>query len=284
MVVLGESNAYGMVATDPQNEWVQVVAALIRRYQDGYLRVQNNSIPSNVISPESLGYRPFTGLYATAPSALERYQADVIAAQPDLAIFAYGLNDARGGTPVETFTRDYRTIVTTTQSALPAALIVLVGPYWNPQFDRELWADSRYDERRRSFGKFARSGDDLVLAYNEALRRLAQETGALYVDLYPKLEGSLWLIHEDACHYTDVGQAVIGMEVFAQMAESCSFLSVKSRGAYADGGFGIWDTGGTNAMPSVIDTWRRSRSDLGRAFPNDNDARDQSDSKPQVQS
>jgi len=39
MVVMGESNAYGMCATDPENEWVQVVASLIRRHEDGYLQV-----------------------------------------------------------------------------------------------------------------------------------------------------------------------------------------------------------------------------------------------------
>ena len=45
MVVMGESNAYGMSAGDPVNEWVQALAFLIRRFQDGPLRVFNNAIP-----------------------------------------------------------------------------------------------------------------------------------------------------------------------------------------------------------------------------------------------
>src|ERR1700680_3598511 len=94
VVVMGESNAYGMCAIDPQNEWVQVVASKIRRHQDGHLQVLNNSIPSNVISPASPAYQSFRGNYATAPSALERDSVDMIAHKPDLAMFAYGLNDS----------------------------------------------------------------------------------------------------------------------------------------------------------------------------------------------
>src|SRR5919202_4690813 len=110
MVVMGESNAYGMCATDPQNEWVETLAALIRRHQDGYLRVRNNAIPSNVISPTSPGYVPFRGQYATAPSALERYSDDMIGHKPDLAIYAYGLNDSRCGYAPDGFLRDYEEI------------------------------------------------------------------------------------------------------------------------------------------------------------------------------
>ena len=35
LVVIGESNAFGMSATDPRNEWVQTVANLIRDFQEG---------------------------------------------------------------------------------------------------------------------------------------------------------------------------------------------------------------------------------------------------------
>ena len=34
LIVIGESNAFGMCASDPRNEWVQVVANLIRDFQD----------------------------------------------------------------------------------------------------------------------------------------------------------------------------------------------------------------------------------------------------------
>jgi hypothetical protein len=91
MVVMGESNAFGMCASDPRNEWVQTVGNLIRDFQDEPLVLYNNSIPANVISPRSPGYAclPAVG----KPSAVERYQEDLLAPRPDLVILAYGLND-----------------------------------------------------------------------------------------------------------------------------------------------------------------------------------------------
>ena len=139
MVVMGESNAYGMSAGDPLNEWVQALAFLIRRFQDGPLRVFNNAIPANVISPRAPGYDP-RWKYGTAPSALERYECDMIEYRPDMAVYAYGLNDSRCGHVLESFIADYETIVSHTRRTLPDALIVLVGPYWNIQYDAEEWA------------------------------------------------------------------------------------------------------------------------------------------------
>jgi hypothetical protein len=56
LVVIGESNAFGMCASDPRNEWVLTVADLIRDYQDEHLMVLNNSIPANLISRRSPAY------------------------------------------------------------------------------------------------------------------------------------------------------------------------------------------------------------------------------------
>lgn len=256
MVVMGESNAYGMCATDPQNEWVQVLAAHVRRHQDGYLRVLNNAIPSNVISPSTPGYVPFNGTYATAPSALERYQEDMIAQRPDLAVYAYGLNDSRMGHDTSSFMRDYEAIVKNTRSQLGDSLIVLVGPYWNPQYDMDLWSQPEYDRARESFGVAGRGGDDLVTVYNQRIGELAESYDCLFVDLYATLKGALWLIHDDACHYTDVGQTIVGMLVFSALATNCSFLAAKSTTAFRDGVFSIHNTGGTNGLPPVIASWR----------------------------
>lgn len=44
LVVMGESNAYGMSAGDARNEWVQSLAGLIRRFQDEPVRVFNNAM------------------------------------------------------------------------------------------------------------------------------------------------------------------------------------------------------------------------------------------------
>ena len=52
MVVLGDSIAYGMCAYRPENEWNQVAAGWLRRFQDVDLQVSNRGLPAEVISPQ----------------------------------------------------------------------------------------------------------------------------------------------------------------------------------------------------------------------------------------
>src|SRR5512137_1337292 len=108
LVVMGESNAYGMCAGDPANEWVQTLAGCLRRFQGEPVRVFNNAIPANVLSPDAPGYEA-GDCYRTAPAALERFEQDMIAYVPDMAVFAYGLNDSRCGQTVDRFMAAYRT-------------------------------------------------------------------------------------------------------------------------------------------------------------------------------
>ena len=253
LVVMGESNAYGMCAGDPLNEWVQTLAFLIRRFQEGPLRVFNNAIPSNVISPRAPGYDP-QAVYGIAPSALERFEQDMIAYQPDMAVYAYGLNDSRCGHAVESFIEDYETIVRETRRRLPEALIVLVGPYWNLQYDAATWAKPEYKELRES--PWGVGGDELVLAYNAAIAELADRYEALFSNVYRATEGATWLLHDDTCHFTDVGQWLIGQTVFATLAANCSFVGQKSINDFRQAGFQVPTTGGTNALPHVIGSWR----------------------------
>ena len=192
--------------------------------------------------------------YRTAPSAIERYREDMIAYRPDLAIFAYGLNDSRCGHDPKSFMRAYQEIVSTTQHECPNALIMLVGPYWNPQYDAEHW---QKQHKPGKFGKFGRPGDDIVTAYNDAIADFAGEIGALYVDVYRMLEGATWLVTQDDCHFNDLGQRLIGMTVFSQLAQHCSFLAKTSDQMEHELASSIRNTGGTNALPHVIDTWRR---------------------------
>jgi len=254
LVVMGESNAYGMCAGDPLNEWVQALAFLIRRFTEGPLRVFNNAIPSNVISPRAPGYDP-DSVCGTAPSALERFEQDMIDYQPDLAVYAYGLNDSRCGHLLESFLADYETIVAGTRERLPEALIVLVGPYWNLQYDAQTWAQLEYDKHRE--GAFGVGGDELALAYNAAIAELAKRHEALFVDVYHATEGAAWLLHDDTCHFTDLGQWLIGQTAFAVLAANCSFLAEKSINDLRQAGLGVPTTGGTNALPHVIRAWRR---------------------------
>jgi lysophospholipase L1-like esterase len=253
LVVMGESNAYGMCASAPANEWVQVLANGIRRFQAEPVRVFNNAIPANVISPDAPGYEP--GRFGTWPSASERFERDMIAYAPDMAVYAYGLNDSRCGHSVESFMAAYRAIVARTREALPDALIVLVGPYWNLQYDAGMWATPKY--RNWIFGKFDRAGDDLVIAYNREIAALADEVGGLFVDLYATLEGAAWLLNADACHFNDVGQAIIGNRVFCEVAAHCSFLAAKSREIEKKLHLSTRNTGGTEALAEVVNNNRK---------------------------
>jgi len=253
---MGESNAYGMSAGDPLNEWVQVLAFLIRRFQDGPLRVFNNAIPSNVISPRAPGYDP-KHIYGTAPSALERFEQDMIDYRPDMAVYAYGLNDSRCGHALESFIEDYEKIVSETRRRLSDVLLVLVGPYWNLQYDAETWARLEYQQCKAGFGMFDKSGDELVLSYNEAIADMSRRYDAVFADVYSATAKSGWLLTDDHCHFNDIGQWVIGQTVFSAIARNCSFLATKSINAYRETGFKIPTTGGTNALPHVINSWRK---------------------------
>jgi hypothetical protein len=75
---MGESITYGMAAGDLNNEWVQSLAGLIRRFQDSPLRVFNDAIPANVISPAAPGYDPKDVYGTAAPSAIGRNEQDMI--------------------------------------------------------------------------------------------------------------------------------------------------------------------------------------------------------------
>ena len=67
----------------------------------------------------------------------------------------------------------YSEMVRVTREHCPDALIVLVGPYWNLQYDAETWSQPRHQGR---FKKFGLPGDDLVLSYNEAISKLAEQS------------------------------------------------------------------------------------------------------------
>jgi lysophospholipase L1-like esterase len=265
LVVMGESNAYGMCATRPECEWVQVVARLIREHQDGPVQVLNNAIPSNVISPGAPFYDP-TDEFAQRPTALDRYRADMIERQPDLAVFAYGLNDAAQGHAASGFLTAYEQLVRDTRSSCPQALILLVGPYWGLAHDPEAFASriaeyeaiDRYDVEwlRRYAAQFG--GPELVSSYRSGIARLADAYGAIFVDLYPSLEGATWLLHGDTVHFNDVGQTLIGLTVFAAIASRCSFVAAQSRRAERELDSAVWTTGGTQSMTGAYGFWRRT--------------------------
>ena len=96
MVALGESTTAGGWSTNASRCWVSVLGRLINDFQSRSMQVVNNGIGSNVISTRSPCYK-----HSGKPAATERLQKHVLDHRPDLLIISYGLNDARGGTPLE---------------------------------------------------------------------------------------------------------------------------------------------------------------------------------------
>jgi lysophospholipase L1-like esterase len=123
MVVLGDSIAYGMCASRPENEWNQVAAGWLRRFQDVDLQVFNRGLPAEVISPRAPGYEE-----SAKPSLIERYRRHCIELKPDLVIIAEGLNDMRSGMAIQDYMADLAQIVADIRRET-GALVVLVGIY-----------------------------------------------------------------------------------------------------------------------------------------------------------
>jgi len=253
LVLLGESNGYGMCAGDPRNEWLQTLANLIRDFQDEPLSAQNNSVPGCVISPRSPGY---PGLpEGSLPSALEGYEREVIEQAPDLAVLAFGLNDSRCGNPVKPFIEDLETIVAETQKRT-SALVVITSPYWNTQYNpalfkvhRPSWADDP------TWAAFTREGDALVKSYVAEMQGLAERRSCLFVNLYALTEDCLWLMNDDQCHFNDAGHRVMGQAVFNCIASNCSFLGRKSIRQAREAGWDVSNTGGTHGTSRMAQFW-----------------------------
>jgi lysophospholipase L1-like esterase len=253
LVLLGESNGFGMCAGDPRNEWFQSLAGLLRDFQDEPLVALNHSVPGCVISPRSPGY---PGLPEGAlPSALERYETEVIGAAPDLVVLAFGLNDSRCGNPVDAFIEDLEAIVADTQ-ARTSALVVITSPYWNTQYNPALWKTHRPSwADDPTWAAFTREGDALVTSYVRQMRALAERRKCIFVDLYSLTEDCLWLMNQDQCHFNDVGHRVIGQAVFHAVASRCSFVGRKSIRQAAEAGLDVSNTGGTGATSRMVQLW-----------------------------
>jgi lysophospholipase L1-like esterase len=253
LVLIGESNGFGMCASDPRNEWPQALAGLIRDFQDEPLFVLNNSIPGCVISPRSPG-SPFLP-EGSLPSALERYEEELIDSRPDLAVIAFGLNDSRCGNPVGRFIEDLETIVRGVRERTDA-LVVIASPYWNTQYNEDLWkAHTPAWVSDPAWKAFTVSGDALVRSYVEEMRKLAARHSCLFVDLYSLTENCLWLLNPDQVHFNDVGHRLIGQAVFNAIASNCSFIGRKSARLAEEGHLDTTNTGGAQCTSRMIHHW-----------------------------
>ncbi len=208
-VTLGESTTAGGWSTVRDRCWANVLTELINDFQRVPVELINVGIGANVISTKSPCY-PHSG----KPAASERIDKHVIAHEPDLLVISYGLNDARGGTPIDLFCAELLRLVERVRERIQP-LIVLPGPYYMNNF---------------SFGiHFDHGSLDLFYRYNDAIRRLAELNDCLFADLLAAYGETDWLVHGDGVHANDLGHRIVANRIFEVLASNCSGLALETK-------------------------------------------------------
>lgn len=242
LVILGESNAYGMCASRPAFEWNQVLAELLRAFQDGELEILNRALPSAVISPRSPGYE-----MAARPSLIERYRQHCIELHPDLVIISQGLNDMRSGMALQDYMADLDQIVADIKTET-GAIIVLLGIY------HQIYGQGVNDPT--VMPDFAKGSDVYAWIFNQAMRLLAIKRKTLFVDALAVLGGADWLLHPDCCHLNDLGHLMIGQAIFHELARNCSGLADNTQRLIEYLHVSTANTGGTDTNEEIQSLWQ----------------------------
>ena len=186
LVTLGESTTAGGWASHRERAWAHQLARLINEFQRIPVQLVNVGIGANVISARSPAYE-----HSGKPAALERIDAHVIRHRPDLLVISYGLNDARGGTPLDLFTHEMHSLINRVRSSVQP-LIVLLGPYYMTGFDQ--------------FGpNWNKASLQLFYQFNAATSKVAAEADCLFADLLSAYGTADWLVHHDQVHANDLG-------------------------------------------------------------------------------
>jgi lysophospholipase L1-like esterase len=206
LVILGESHVQGGGWLQQQGDrYGDVLVRLINACQKDPIEYHNKGIGANAISPRSPGYGQ-----SVKPSALERYQKDVIDLQPDLFILAYGLNDMRAAMPLSDFRADMATIIGEVQKACSPVTVLTTVYYMTG------W---------RSYPPYDKGSVELTRRYNDCIRGLAAEFDCILADVWQGEGQADWMIHYDGVHANKVGQLVIAHRVFESVSQHASCLS-----------------------------------------------------------
>lgn len=206
LVTLGESTTAGGWASCRERAWAHQLARLINEFQRIPVQLVNVGIGGNVISKRSPAYE-----HSGKPAALERVDRHVLRHQPDLLVVSYGLNDARGGTPVDLFVVELRTLIDRVRERIHP-LLVLVGPYYMTGFDK--FGPHWNHANLKTFHQ-----------YNEAIGKVATAKGCLFVDLLATYGNANWLVHNDGVHANDLGHRLVANKIFEVLAANCSGLA-----------------------------------------------------------
>ncbi len=217
LMTLGESTTAGGWSSCRERCWASQLARLINEYQRTPVQLVNHGIGANVISTKSPAYA-----VSGKPAADERLEKHVLSHTangspilPDLLVISYGLNDARGGTPLELFCDELEKIIRRVRQKIQP-LIVLPGPYYMTDFTvgGSDWSHASVEVFRK---------------YNAAIERLAERLDCLFVDLMAAYAGADWLVHHDGVHANDLGHRIVANRIFEVLAHNCSGLALETR-------------------------------------------------------
>ena len=125
------------------------------------------------------------------PALIERYRRHCIELKPDLVIIAEGLNDMRSGMAVQDFMADLAQIVADIRRET-GALVVLVGIY------HQIFGRGANDPV--ALPTWTRWTPEVAVIYNQAVRQVAEQCGALFVDAQAVMGGADWTLNPDCCH------------------------------------------------------------------------------------
>jgi lysophospholipase L1-like esterase len=206
LVIMGESTVEGGPwLTNRQDRFADVLVRLIDACQPTPIEYHNKGIGANAISPRSPGYAE-----SRKPSALERYQKDVIELKPDLFILCYGLNDMRAAMPIPDFREDMATIIRDVQKACSPVTVLTTIYYMTG------W---------KSWPPYDKGSVELTLRYNDCIRGLAAEFDCILADVWSAEGGADWMIHYDGVHAHKAGNLLIAHRIFEALAQHASGLT-----------------------------------------------------------
>jgi lysophospholipase L1-like esterase len=183
---------------------------LINDFQYTPVEVLNMGIGGNVISVKSPSYEK-----SGKPAANERLERHVIEKRPDLLIISYGLNDARGGTPLPLFKEEMIRLIRRVREKVDP-VIVLLGPYYMIDFERggPAWSHGSLD---------------LFKKFNKGIAEVAEQENCLYVNLLDAYQETDWMIHYDGVHANDLGHQIVANRIFEVLAQNCYGLAKKTK-------------------------------------------------------
>ena len=222
MVTFGESHTLGISATKREYGWAERLRELIDRFQETLVTLVNRGIGADIVSKACPVYRLYAG---KRPIAIEHYRKHVIEENPDLVVISYGYNDMRAGTPLDAFCSDMYQIVGHIRRETEST-VVLLDLYFIP--------GKGYTQRAAAAEKpsWDRGTPESHVAYNAAIKHLAEEHDALFVPVFDAMAGAEWLFCSPSgvgdTHANDLGHQIVANRVFEVLAVTCSALARKA--------------------------------------------------------